>query len=35
MKLYDGWKEAVGDNKVKKDKIDELRVLYKKVLYKK
>ena len=35
MKLYDDWKEAVGNKQVKKDKIDELRVLYKKVVYKK
>ena len=35
MKLYDDWKGAVGNKQVKKDKIDELRVLYKKVLYKK
>jgi hypothetical protein len=35
MKLYDGWKEAVGNQQVKKQKIDELRSLYKKVLYKK
>ena len=27
MKLYDDWKGAVGNKQVKKDKIDELRVL--------
>ena len=33
MKLYDGWKEAVGNQQVKKEKIDELRSLYKQVVY--
>jgi hypothetical protein len=33
MKLYDDWKGAVGNKKVKKDKFGELRILYKKVLY--
>ena len=32
-KLYDGWKEAVGNQQVKKQKIDELRSSYNKVLY--